>query len=63
MADDGFRLSRVQAEGWKAARRIPATQLEELDDGKIGELNPYQEGAERGRWIAGFKNGLKSVQR
>jgi hypothetical protein len=63
MADSAFRLSRVQAEGWNAARCIPAAQIEELDDGKAGALNPYRKGPERRRWIAGFKNGLKSLQR
>ena len=60
--DDDFRLSRVQAEGWNAARRMPVDDLPQIDAARIAELNPYAKGAERTRWSAGFANALKSWQ-
>ncbi|MGH6876697.1 MAG: hypothetical protein ACREHV_04875 [Rhizomicrobium sp.] len=63
MADNGFQLSRIQAEGWNAAHRIPAAQLADVDDGKVEMLNPYRKGSERRRWNTGFRSALKSWQR
>ena len=42
-----FRLSRVYAEGWNAARQI------HLEEGKT-VLNPYLTEPERTRWSEGF---------
>ena len=36
--DNAFRLSRVQAEGWQAARRVPSERLGDLDATKIDRL-------------------------
>jgi hypothetical protein len=60
--DDDFRLSRVQAEGWNAARRMPVDDLAQIDAAKIALLNPYAKDAERTRWSAGFTNAVKSWQ-
>jgi len=59
-AESEFRLSRIQAEGWNAARRIPASQLGEIDVKIVEELNPYSTQAQRTRWSAGFNNALAS---
>jgi hypothetical protein len=63
MADNAFRLSRIQAEGWNAARRIAMAELAELNDREVEALNPYQEDSERIRWNAGFQSALKTRQR
>ena len=55
-----YRLSRVQAEGWNAARRIPLPKLDGFDAGKIDALNPYPADPERTRWSAGFESALKT---
>jgi hypothetical protein len=62
-AEGDFRLSRIQAEGWNAARRIPASQLSELSETAIEALNPYSVDFERLRWAAGFNNALESWRR
>jgi hypothetical protein len=53
-----YSLSRVQAEGWNAARRIPSTTLDSFDERKIEGLNPYPSDPERTRWRAGFDSAL-----
>jgi hypothetical protein len=53
-APSAFLLSRVQAEGWKAARSVPPSRLADLDDRAIDALNPYRIGDERKRWRKGF---------
>jgi hypothetical protein len=60
--DEDFRLSRVQAEGWNAARKMPVDDLAQIDAAKIALLNPYAKSAERTRWSAGFNNALRSWQ-
>ncbi len=42
-----FRLSRIYAQGWNAARVAPAATDSE-------QINPYPAEPERGRWSAGF---------
>jgi len=37
---EAFRLSRVEAEGWNAARRVPLAPLSQLNSEKIAGLNP-----------------------
>jgi hypothetical protein len=57
---NAFRLSRIYAEGWVAARSAyPAGRIKR----PIG--NPYPAGPEHNRWQAGFKGALaerKSVK-
>ena len=60
---EDFRLSRIEAEGWNAARRVPLAALGQLDGAKIATLNPYRDGSEQARWNAGFANALASWQR
>ncbi|MGA9795036.1 MAG: hypothetical protein WBQ17_05800 [Rhizomicrobium sp.] len=57
MTDDtAFALSRIQAEGWNAARKFLTDK--EPGDEKIAALNPYKASAERARWTAGFNAAL-----
>jgi hypothetical protein len=56
-------LSRIEAEGWNAARRVPLAALTQLDSEKIAALNPYTYDAEQTRWNAGFVNALASWHR
>jgi hypothetical protein len=62
-SDRAFRLSRIQAEGWKAVRRIPSTDLAEMNDAAISAINPYSTESERTRWNAGFTGALEALQR
>jgi len=47
-----FRLSRIYAEGWNAARSLPA--VSPLSGERIAKLNPYGTEPARSRWIEGF---------
>ena len=60
---EAFRLSRVEAEGWNTARRVPLAALSQLDNEKIARLNPYTSDPEQTRWNAGFANALTSWHR
>jgi len=61
--EEDFRLSRVQAEGWNTARRMPLAGLATLDTAKIATLNPYFHDPEQMRWHAGFASALESWHR
>ena len=54
---ENFRLSRVQAEGWAAARKY-LNGGNPCDGALVSSLNPYKTGAERLRWFAGFNSAL-----
>jgi hypothetical protein len=60
---EAFRLSRVEAEGWNAARRVPLALLTQMNKSKITALNPYAHDPEQTRWNAGFANALASWHR
>jgi hypothetical protein len=51
-----FRLSRIHAEGWNAAR---VARTEEDSE----QLNPYPAEPERGRWRAGFASAKTDPRR
>ncbi len=53
-----FRLSRIQAEGWNAARKF---LIDDIDEAKIIALNPYREPAEKARWHTGFTGALEAA--
>lgn len=47
---EALRLSRIQAQGWNAARKAPMTI-----DGRLPKpANPYPAEPDRSRWQAGF---------
>jgi hypothetical protein len=55
---NAFALSRIQAEGWNAARKFI---LDDIDDARIAALNPYSGAAEKARWLAGFRGALEAT--
>ena len=57
--ENSFRLSRIQAEGWNAAHRLPTIARDEVDAAKVDALNPYATASERNRWMAGFVDALE----
>jgi hypothetical protein len=50
-----FRLSRVYAQGWNAAR---TWSLRTGPAAQKSALNPYPSEPERGRWAEGYAGGL-----
>ena len=52
-----FRLSRVYAQGWNAARQLTANTR--ADAVAMAALNPYTSEPERSRWDEGFTNASK----
>lgn len=58
MMSDGFRLSRVYAEGWNVARALSARERDVLEDSCAAARNPYTSEPERSRWRDGFKKAL-----
>ncbi len=53
-----FLLSRIYAEGWKAASRLSANESDNLDLWRATALNPYANEPERSRWSEGFTKSL-----
>lgn len=56
--DLAFRLSRVEAAGWKEAQRVMADDMHAVDEGRISLLNPHAADPERARWHAGFTKAI-----
>lgn len=52
-----FRLSRVYAQGWKAARDAMAAGRIELSADEAAALNPFTSDVERQQWKQGFRDG------
>jgi len=57
--DHSFRLSRIYATGWNAAKALSTDCLADLDADKIAAMNPYRNDDERRRWNEGFEGGAK----
>jgi hypothetical protein len=55
-----FDLSRIQAEGWNAARKYLASG-DPGDAKKIAALNPYRGPIERARWYTGFNSAVSAM--
>lgn len=55
-----FKLSRVQAEGWKAAQ-VYLVNGNPDDEKTIALLNPYRTDLERARWYAGFNSAVAQL--
>jgi hypothetical protein len=53
-----FRLSRIFAEGWNAARKLEPDAFDGMNPQRMAALNPYTVEAERARWTEGFTKGL-----
>jgi hypothetical protein len=58
-----FELSRVYAEGWKAARKYLMDGSNDDAAAQVDSLNPYLAGPERVRWGAGFEAALQQRPR
>jgi hypothetical protein len=58
--DTGFRMSRIRAEGWKAAQ-IYLVSGNPSDEKKIAALNPYAAEIERTHWYTGFNSALERL--
>jgi hypothetical protein len=54
-----FRLSRIYAEGWNAANKIPSKTLDSFNPARIATLNPYRVETEKARWSEGFRKSLE----
>jgi hypothetical protein len=51
---EGLRLSRIQAQGWNAARKAQLTF-----DGRPPKVtNPHPSDPDRSRWQTGFDTGI-----
>ena len=53
-----FRLSRIFAEGWNAARELSTEATDELTLRAMTSRNPYGNEPERSRWVEGFTKAL-----
>jgi ribosome modulation factor len=59
MIDTDFRLSRIYAEGWRAARKLDAGECDRLDSRQLAQLSPYSEEPARSRWIKGLTDAIR----
>ncbi|HVT24965.1 MAG TPA: hypothetical protein VHD95_10085 [Rhizomicrobium sp.] len=59
-SDGAFRLSRIYAEGWNAARKMPLTDGNGFDEAGGTILNPYKTEPQRSRWAEGFAKAMDS---
>lgn len=53
-----FALSRIYAEGWKAAGKLSSADSATLEAKGVAALNPYTEEEARARWAEGFGRAL-----
>jgi hypothetical protein len=60
-ANDDFRLSRIEAEGWNAAQRYMVEDAGEPDDVRVADFNPYRGDPARRRWAAGFHRAVAAL--
>lgn len=54
MIDGSYKLSRIYAKGWIAARSMPANDDVESIRNRATALNPFTKDPEKSRWNAGF---------
>jgi len=59
--DTAFRLSRVEAEGWKRAQLLMTDDALSASEDRIAMLNPYTADPARARWRLGFRNALDAA--
>jgi hypothetical protein len=55
-----YHLSRVQADGWNAARAYAQADLGDNDVATIEAMCPYDSNLEKSRWVAGFQGALNA---
>ena len=56
---NAFEISRIYAEGWKAAINLSTKEVSGISPEAIAELNPYSERLEKLRWREGFRAALR----
>jgi hypothetical protein len=56
--NEGFKRSRIYAEGWNAANKLSSEERDNLDLERMAVLNPYLSEADRSRWTQGFAKAL-----
>lgn len=61
-SDGAFRLSRIYAEGWNAAKKIPLTEGTDFDAAHVVALSPYKTEPQRSRWIEGFTKAIGRLE-
>lgn len=57
-SDGAFRLSRIYAEGWNAAKKMSIIDDGEFDAAGGSALNPYKTEPQRSRWAEGFAKAM-----
>ena len=57
---DAYHLSRIQAEGWNAARAYQSNDPGDFDEAAIDALCPYPGDPEKARWVTGFRSAFKA---
>ena len=55
-----FQLSRIYAQGWNAANKLPAPDGAAMDADAIAALNPYANEPELSRWRDGFLAAIRA---
>jgi hypothetical protein len=61
-SDGAFRLSRIYAEGWNTAKRMPLIDGAGFDAAGNPALNPYRTEPQRSRWAEGFAKAMGNPQ-
>lgn len=62
-SDGAFRLSRIYAEGWNTAKKMPLIDGAESDAAGGPALNPYRTEPQRSRWAEGFAKAMGNPER
>jgi hypothetical protein len=58
MTNTEFHLSRIYAEGWRAASDLSVDECDGLDARAVSQLNPYAAEPARSRWSEGFVKAI-----
>jgi hypothetical protein len=56
-----FQLSRIYAEGWKAAGKLTMDETAALTSESVAARNPYTNEADRARWRKGFEQAQSTT--
>jgi hypothetical protein len=56
-----FALSRIESQGWNAAKQLIGAGKTNIDISEVTARSPYRKEEERSRWAAGFVRGLEST--
>jgi hypothetical protein len=56
-----FELSRIYAQGWRAAKALTFDECESLSPAEAARLNPHKREPARARWQQGFAGALQRL--